>query len=177
MERNYNETVFYQEESELLEDLVNYLLDTNRKSERFYYDIHIMTDGCCDIVQWVSVPYDEPYNGEFVYKEEDDVIMKEVWFPDNHCEYLFPDEVEDRLKEWNKIKDAKPEDFKFTDEELEESLKNISDYYDDVEDRFNKLNEEEGGCEDCKLSSKPLDEDELDKLINNICKRFDEENF
>ena len=152
MERNYNETVFDPEEGELLEDLVNYLLETNKKSERFYYDIHIMTDGCCDIVQWVSVPYDEPYNGEFVYKEEDDVIMKEVWFPDNHCEYLFPDEVEDRLKEWNKIKDAEPKDYCMPDEE-------------------------EGWCEDCKLSSKPLDEDELDKLINDICKRFDEENF
>ena len=105
MERRYNEQAFTPEDVEagLMNDLINHLLDYNKKSERAYYDIHITTDGYCSIVQWVSVPYNEEhYNGEFVFKDEDEVIMKEMIMPDNSYEYCFPDEAEERLDEWYK---------------------------------------------------------------------------
>lgn len=103
MERNYNEEVFTPEDVEagLLNDLLKHLLDHNVKSDRAYYDIHITSDGYCTIVQWVSVPYnDEHYNGEFVYIDEDQVVMTEFRFPDNSSEYILPGTEEDAMKEW-----------------------------------------------------------------------------
>lgn len=105
MERNYNTEAFTPGDVEegLLNDLIKHLLDHNEKSNRAYYDIHITSDGYCTIVEWVSVPYeDEHYNGEFVFKDEDEVIMKELILPDNSIEYVFPDEEEERLNEWLK---------------------------------------------------------------------------
>lgn len=103
MERNYNEEAFTPEDVEagLLDDLIKHLLDHNAKSDRAYYDIHITSDGYCSIVQWVSVPYnDEHYNGEFVFKDEDEYIMKEVILPDNSIEYVFPGDEKETIKEW-----------------------------------------------------------------------------
>ena len=105
MERRYNEEVFTPEDVEdgLMDDLIKYLKIHNEKSDRAYYDIHITSDGYCSIVQWVSVPYeDEHYNGEFVFKDEDEVIMKELRLPDNSIEYVFPDEEDERFNEWLK---------------------------------------------------------------------------
>ena len=105
MERNYNEEAFTPEDVEagLLNDLVKHLLDHNAKSDRAYYDIHITSDGYCSIVQWVSVPYnDEHYNGEFMYVDEDEVIMTEIRYPDNSFEYILPGTEDDAMEEWGK---------------------------------------------------------------------------
>ena len=104
MERRYNEEVFTPEDVEdgLMDDLIKYLKIHNEKSDRAYYDIHITSDGYCNIVQWVSVPYnDEHYNGEFVYIDEDQVIMTEFRYPDNSFEYIVPGTEDEVMKEWS----------------------------------------------------------------------------
>ena len=105
MERKYNYEAFTPEDVNdgLLKDLLEYLLAHNRKSTRAYYDFHVTSDGYCTIVEWVSVPYeDEHYNGEFVFKDEDEYVMKEIIYPDNSCEYIWPDEEKEKLDEWLK---------------------------------------------------------------------------
>lgn len=105
MERRYNYSAFTPEDVKegLMNDLIKYLLSHNEKSTRSYYDIHITTDGYCSIVEWTSVPYeDEHFNGEFVFKDEDEVIMKEFRLPDNSIEYIFPDEEDETLERWLK---------------------------------------------------------------------------
>lgn len=103
MERKYNYVAFTPEDVKegLMNDLIKYLLSHNEKSTRSYFDIHITSDGYCSIVEWVSVPYeDEHYNGEFVFKDEDEVVMKELRLPDNSTQYIFPDEEDETLEEW-----------------------------------------------------------------------------
>ena len=106
MERKYNSQAFTPEEVKkgLLKDLLDYLLEHNRKNEEQYYDIHITTDGYCSIVEWTDVMYNQEYgpDAKFQFVDTDEVVMKEVCFPDNHYEYLFEDEIDERFKEWLK---------------------------------------------------------------------------
>ena len=104
MKRNYNYKAFTPEEvkKDLLKDLLDYLVNYNTKSEKDYYDIHITTDGYCTIVEWTDLMYDKSFGEEphFAFVDYDEVVMKEVCFPDNHYEYMFSDEVDERFKEW-----------------------------------------------------------------------------
>ena len=61
---DYNSQSFTPEEVEqgLMSDLLNYLLDHNKKAKEQYYDIHITTDGYCTIVEWTDVNYDMEYD-------------------------------------------------------------------------------------------------------------------
>lgn len=104
MERNYNEMAFVPEEVEqgLHLDLIKHLLDYSAKSEKGYYDIHITSDGYCTIVEWVDKRYNDNEEQGFRHLDYDEVIMKEVYFPDGHYEFLFPNEVEEVMEEWQK---------------------------------------------------------------------------
>lgn len=87
----------------LLQDLLNYLLDYNQKNNNGYYDIHITSDGFCTIVEWVDIIYDfQSEESKFVLLKSDECVMKELSFPDNHYEMVYPEEAEERLSEWHK---------------------------------------------------------------------------
>ena len=98
-----NSAAFTPEEVEegLLQDLLNYLLDYNKKSKKSYYDIHLYSDGYCTLIDWVDRFYDMNWEDDkFVLLKSDEVIQKEVRFPDDHYELMYPEDVDDRLKEW-----------------------------------------------------------------------------
>ena len=107
MEREYNYQAFTPEEVEegLHLDLLNYLLDHNKKNENQYYDIHITTDGYCTIIEWTNVNYDEKYgpDGKFEFVPSNGQVMLEFSFPDNHYEQFYSEEeYQERLQEWLK---------------------------------------------------------------------------
>lgn len=99
-----NSAAFTPEEVEegLLQDLLNYLLDYNRKSKKAFYDIHLYSDGYCTCIDWVDRFYDMDWEDDkFVLLKSDEVIQKEVRFPDDHYELMYPEDVDDRLREWH----------------------------------------------------------------------------
>ena len=106
MERDYNRQSFTPEEVEkgLHLDLLNYLLDHNKKSENQYYDIHITTDGYCTIIEWTDVDYDMEYDeGHFKFVPSNGHVMLEFTFPDNHIEMCYDEEdYKERLDEFLK---------------------------------------------------------------------------
>ena len=87
-------------EKGLLKDFLNMLLTISSKFEDSYYDIHITTDGYCTIVEWVDCFYDQP-SDQFKLVKEDQVIMSELMYPDNSYEYVFPEDVDEKLREWH----------------------------------------------------------------------------
>ena len=107
MKREYNYQAFTPEEVEkgLHLDLLNYLLDHNKKNETQYYDIHITSDGYCMIIEWTDVAYDQKYGPEakFEFVPADGCVMIEGTFPDNHTEMCFDEEdYNERFQEWLK---------------------------------------------------------------------------
>ena len=105
MSRNYNYQAFTPEEvkKRLLNDLLNYLLEHNKKNDQQYYDIHITTDGYCSIVEWVDVSYNNEFGeeGKFRFVDSDQVVMLEKTFPDNHTELCYDEEdYQERLREF-----------------------------------------------------------------------------
>ena len=107
MKREYNYQAFTPEEVKkgLHLDLLNYLLDHNKKNETQYYDIHITTDGYCMIIEWTDVAYDQKYGPEakFEFVPADGCVMIEGTFPDNHIEMCFDEEdYKERLDEFLK---------------------------------------------------------------------------
>ena len=106
MKREYNSQAFTPEEVEqgLLKDLLDYLIDYNRKCKSGYYDIHICSDGYCTIVEWVDINYN--FNGEegkFEFVPSNGQVMLEYSFPDNHYEQFYSEEeYQERLQEWLK---------------------------------------------------------------------------
>lgn len=107
MKREYNYQAFTPEEVEkgLHLDLLNYLLDHNKKNTDHYYDIHITTDGCCVIIEWTDVSYDQQYgpDGKFEYVPSNGQVMLEFSFPDNHYEQFYSEEeYQESLQEWLK---------------------------------------------------------------------------
>lgn len=107
MTREYNSQAFTPEEVEqgLHLDLLNYLLEHNKKNNNQYYDIHITSDGYCTIIEWTDVSYDSKYgpDAKFQLVPSDGYVMIEKIFPDNHTEMCYDEEdYEDRLKEFLK---------------------------------------------------------------------------
>ena len=105
--REYNYQAFTPDEVEqgLLNDLLNYLLDHNKKNKNQYYDIHLTTDGYASIVEWTDISYDRSYgpDGHFAYVPADGTVMIEKQFPDNHYEMCYDEEdYNERLKEFLK---------------------------------------------------------------------------
>lgn len=81
--------------------LLKTLLEINNEKENYYNQIMIDTDGYCMIIEWVEKTYDGD-SERFEYLDYDDVIMKEVHFPDNHYEYLFKEDVTQALDDFIK---------------------------------------------------------------------------
>lgn len=105
MKKEYNQVAFTPEEVEkgFHLELLNVLLNYNQKSEKHYNDIHITSDGYCFIIEWDQVPYSHEYGGEFKYVAEDEVVMLEKHFPDNHIELCYNEEdYQEKLAEWLK---------------------------------------------------------------------------
>ncbi len=107
MNREYNSQAFTPEEVKkgLHLDLLNYLLDHNKKNETQYYDIHITSDGYCTIIEWTDVDYNQKFGpeGEFKYVPADGYVMIEKIFPDNHTELCYNEEdYQERLDEFLK---------------------------------------------------------------------------
>ena len=105
--REYNYQAFTPDEVEqgLLNDLLNYLLDHNKKNKNQYYDIHITTDGYCSIIEWIDVSYNHDYGdeGKFEYVPYNGQVMLEYSFPDDHYERFYSEEeYQERLQEWLK---------------------------------------------------------------------------
>ena len=105
--RDYNSQAFTPEEVKkgLHLDLLNYLLDHNKKNETQYYDIHITTDGYCTIIEWTDISYNQEYGpeGKFEFVPADGYVMIEKTFPDNHTELCYNEEdYQERLDEFLK---------------------------------------------------------------------------
>ena len=108
MKRNYNAQAFTPEEVEqgLLQDLLNYLLDYNKKNQTGYYDIHITSDGHCTIVEWTDVNYNNQYGYDprFEFVDYNQQVMTELPLPDGCYRWIeqryIQDEVEDAEKEF-----------------------------------------------------------------------------
>ena len=104
--RDYNSQAFIPEEVKkgLHLDLLNYLLDHNKKNKTQYYDIHITTDGYVIIIEWVDVDYNlEGEQGKFQFVPSNGQVMLEFSFPDNHYEQFYTEEeYQERLQEWLK---------------------------------------------------------------------------
>ena len=84
-------------------DLIRFLLDLSNKMKDSYFDIHITSDGYCTIVEWVDVSYNFPgEEDKFVLLKGDEYIMKEIRYPDNTYDLVYPEEVEEKLSEWHK---------------------------------------------------------------------------
>lgn len=82
-------------------DLIKHLLEMNEKSKKHYNQILVNTDGYCTMVEWVQRSYsDDSCDDRFELLEYDEVVMKEVHYPDNHYDYLPRDEVEQAFKDW-----------------------------------------------------------------------------
>ena len=78
--------------------LLHSLLDYNSDGdERYFNDIHIYQEESLAIIEWDTIPYSGEWGGKWHFLDYDEVIMKEVNFPDNHYEYVFPEDVEERL--------------------------------------------------------------------------------
>lgn len=105
MRRDFNYEAFTPEDVEngLDQDLLNYLLEYNRKSDKAYYDIHITSDSYCVVIEWNRVNFDSEWGTErFEFVDEEHEILKIVRFPDNHIEYLHDEEAEEALNDWLK---------------------------------------------------------------------------
>ena len=102
MSKEYNSQAFTPEEVKkgLHLDLIKYLLDYNQKSEGYFNDIHIDTDGYCIIIEWVTESYKEACSSfEFVGYDEE--VLKLVHFPDNSYGYASnEEEANDMLQLW-----------------------------------------------------------------------------
>ena len=81
--------------------LIKTLLEINVDKENYFNQIMIDTDGYCTIVNWVEKDYDD-CSERFELLGDDDVIMKEVLFPDNHTECLFKEDIAQALDDWLK---------------------------------------------------------------------------
>ena len=69
--------------------------------EEYYNDIHIYQEDSFIVLEWDHVPYDHSFGGRFVLVDEDQVVMTEKVFTDNHTELCYDeDDFQERLKEW-----------------------------------------------------------------------------
>ena len=82
--------------------LLNALMDYNEDPDNSYFnDIHIKQEESFAVIEWDTVPYSGEWGGHWHFLEDDEVIMKEVHFPDGHYDYVFPEEVEETIKKWH----------------------------------------------------------------------------
>lgn len=86
------------------QEQLNVLISYNSDPEEKYYnDIHIYQEESLIILEWDHVPYDGSWGGKFQFVEEDQFVMTEKIFPDNHTELCYDEEdFKERLEEFLK---------------------------------------------------------------------------
>ena len=85
-----------------MQKLLDFLMSEAYGAGDHYNDIHIKPEDCgAFVVEWVQVPWDHQFGGHFELIEEDQVVMLERIFPDNHTELCYDEEdFNNRLKEF-----------------------------------------------------------------------------
>lgn len=171
----YNSQAFTPEECAkgLHTKLINSLMEISSEMEGGHFDILITTDGYCTIVEWVDTnpEYEE---ATFKFVDYDEVIMKEVTFPDRHYEYLFPDEVDEALKDWH---EKHPEWVKGpfdTWTNIEENRLFAIDFrLKELVDKYQEHHETELKLEDFKPGSGISQREHLDNVVDVLIKMSD----
>lgn len=101
MRKEYNSVAYIPEEAEQAKKLIDFLVNENiNGNSKHYNEIHITTDGYCTIIEWDRVPYDHEFGVTFQPVDSDEIVAKEVHFPDNHYEYLPAEQEEEAIKYW-----------------------------------------------------------------------------
>ena len=120
-----NSVAFTPEEVErgMLKELLDFLIEQNTKFEHSYNEIHICSDGVCQIVEWDKVPYSHEYGGTFQYVDEDHLVVKEFNMPDGCYEWAVDDDMEKEI--------------------IDDYLKEHPEYYKDVFGRWRNKEEDE----------------------------------
>ena len=82
-------------------ELVKYLL---KGTNSYYNDVRIIPeDTDAYVVEWVQLPWNREWGGKFSYVDENQTVMTEEVFPDNHTEYCLDEEdYKERLDEFLK---------------------------------------------------------------------------
>ena len=83
-------------------EFINLLCKLSYGEGSNYNDIRIKPEDLgAFVVEWAEVPWSHQYGGSFVYVEEDEVVVKEYTFPDNHIELCYDeDDYNERLKDF-----------------------------------------------------------------------------
>ena len=80
-----------------LVNMINTLLDSD--DDEFFSDIHLYSEEHAYVLEWEQVPYSHEFGGSFKYVGDDEVVMYEGRFPDNHYEFFYSkEEYEEALK-------------------------------------------------------------------------------
>ena len=81
--------------------LLDFLMNEAYGAGTHYNDIHIKPEDCeAFIVEWEQVPWDHSFGGRFAYLNEDEVIMKEIRFPDGTYEHVIPEYANEVMTDW-----------------------------------------------------------------------------
>ena len=65
--------------------------------------MHIYQEESFIVIEWEKIYYQEDGGKpQFVLLDYDEVVMKEIHFPDKHYEYAFPEEVDEIVANWHK---------------------------------------------------------------------------
>lgn len=87
-----------------LVEFINILIKQSYGKSTEYADIHIRpSDLGAVMLEWEDVPWNKEYGGHWQYIKDDDneVVMKCYYFPDDHTELLESDEeYEEALNNW-----------------------------------------------------------------------------
>lgn len=91
--------------------LISFLLEQSKReteedidARAFFNDIHIYQEDDSVIVEWIQHFYNEDYTeGRFAFIDDEHIVMKEVWLPDNSSTYAYDDdEAQEILDDWLK---------------------------------------------------------------------------
>lgn len=91
-------------ENNEMTEFVNMLCKLSYGEGSTYNDIRIRPTDCGGfVVEWAEVSWDHQYGGSFEYVDDDQVVVKEYVFPDNHTELCYnDDDFNERLEEFLK---------------------------------------------------------------------------
>lgn len=97
----YNEQTFSEKEVKagLLTEFIQFLTQFSLKLKDSSFEILIKPGGCCTTVVWVE-SHDEFESSHFELVDADELVTKEMRFPDGHYEYVLPGTEEDTLNDW-----------------------------------------------------------------------------
>ena len=106
IENSYNQEYFTREQVEqgLHLNFIKTLLDLDNYDRDGIHDIHMYKEEEAVIVEWCFKWYDKSIgNDRFEFLGEDDVVMTEVYLPDNSSVYVRnEDEEKEVLEDWLK---------------------------------------------------------------------------